>query len=452
MRNRVFPQNGISSKLRLFISHYLGIFLIVACSGTTKDVWSLSPAEQKVLREVDEVLSSDPCQSTSREACRAVTVSFDRPIAPEPDDDVILVIDEGLTLATLALHQHRVLNHYRLADSPNYFVPYQPQVEIPTGMHQIFHHVFKGYEPLASSKAAMALGRRFEAKYRNTFGGSSVQGHGAPIFNLLAELNPYAKFVIVHNEPRFSSWNICDITTPGGAKRNHDHWKEKAEALVKIATQYHIKWVNYSAGWDRNRAKHSWQVSQCDGPVPSDEVWDQFVRDTNVIAESFSQVPGLLFVQAGADPSDTDSQDVEKFYGADCVTLPQRLRVGFLNLDSSRLSPSQERDGQLLSLGQRLAAPCTDLFVRDGLIESFLPSKEPIYFTATGFSHAPLNISGTSYATPVGLSFAAYLMKDHGMGPKEVVRWIRGEFNEPLLVAPFAERKFLNRSDRYLNF
>jgi hypothetical protein len=97
-------------------------------------------------------------------------------------------------------------------------------------------------------------------------------------------------------------------------------------------------------------------------------------------------------------------------------------------------------------------SPCADLFVRDGLIDFLNPSKTPIYYSAVGFGHGAMNVPGTSFIAPVGLSYAAYLMKTKSLGPKPLVLWIRGSQDEPLLATPFRTRNFLNQHPRYLNW
>ena len=90
--------------------------------------------------------------------------------------------------------------------------------------------------------------------------------------------------------------------------------------------------------------------------------------------------------------------------------------------------------------------------MRDGLAGDFEASDSPLYYTALGFGHGAMNMSGSSFIAPVGLSHALHVMKSQGLTPAQYVTAVRGTYNEPLLVAPFAQKEFLNQNRLYLSW
>lgn len=427
--------------------------LVLGCGGSATAEVSLSEAERRVLQEVEDVMAADPCGAENAHACEYSEAKFSRANTPPAEgESSIMIIDSAMTVASLALHEGRIVAHFRHASEPEYFVPFQPRNNFPKAMLEILHRKFRQRENLAAAKGAGEVGKRFMAKYRGLHGKGDVQGHGTTSLNLLAELNPGTKIVAVHVDSAFHQPPICRLAEYYGEYALQRYWDERADALARIAQEYRVKWVNYSMGWDLRAAKQAWSDQRCWGRMPSDDKFRKFVAQSNAIVKKLTAIPGLLFVQAAPYPDRYLDAQAQKDFVADCERVPGRLRVGYLNLESATLTVDEARDTRLLSEDMRKAAPCTDLFVRDGLVDYLVPSETPIHFTVTGFGHAPLNVPGTSYTAPLGLSYAAYLMSTNQWEADRVVREIRGEWQEPLLVAPFHSRSFLNQNRDYLNF
>jgi len=428
------------------------VLVIVSCGASRgRDHWKLTPEQKKVLTRIEGVLDADSCSNERRENCQFLNIKPEPRALPSVSDDVILLLDAQVKIPPLALHRSRVLAHYRVADAPDYYVPYEPSVKMPEGASHILHEVFKGNEEWASSKPFFELGTRFVKKYGKLMEGEENLGHGTTSFNILAELNPSVKFVIVHVDENLHRPPFCELAREGGIEIFNEYWNQKGEALARIAELYRVRWVNYSMGYDLQNLKRHWH-EQCAEPIPSDTILRAAVLKTNELVRAFEKLPDLLFVQAAAYPSSYLDARAQKDFCADCERLSRRLRVGFLNLEEDELPLHYARNLSLLKGSQRNVVPCSDLFVRDGLIDAMQTTETPINFTATGFGHGPLNVPGTSYIAPVGLSYAAYWMKKKGFTPDQLLRSIRGPWDQPLLVAPFRKREFLNQNRWYVNW
>jgi hypothetical protein len=297
------------------------------------------------------------------------------------------------------------------------------------------------------------LGEKFSARYSRLIGDGLSLGHGTTSFNILAELNPQARFVVVHNDDKFHTPPLCALGEPGGEERLARYWRERGEAIARIAREYRVRWVNYSMGWDAPQVREHWSQWRCRGPYPSADKVRAFILGSNEIPRALAGIPGLLFVQSAAYAAAGDRETLDRDYPADCEAIPGRLRVGYLNREEDRLSPEESRDLSLLSEDMQNVSPCADLFVRDGLLSMLRPTSTPLYYTGLGFGHGAMNVPGTSFIAPVGLSYAAERMRAERLTPQALVRRLRGERDEPLLVAPFRQREFGNRSHAsYLNW
>lgn len=424
---------------------------LLGCATSPGREYPLTPEQQQVAAQISTLMQNDPCDNEHRHQCEYDLVAAPANRLPVEGDEVIMVIDEGLKNPTLALHSSRVLAHFRATNGPEYYVAHTPQAYFPKTARKILHEVLRGKEELASTKPFKALGETFSRKYGKLFEGNNL-GHGTTSFNVLAELNPQAKFVIVHTDSALHDVPLCQLNQWNGEAQLLTYWSERATALAQIARDYRVKAVNYSMGYDLKAVQDLWQKKGCGGSRPGSAQMIRYVEMTNLIPEKLSEIPGLLFSQAAPYPTSEINDWNKSNFAADCKALPQRIRVGYLNLREDTLRDYDRRNSSLLSGVMKNAYACTDLYVRDGLAGDFESSDSPVYYTALGFGHGAMNLSGSSFINPVGLSHALYLMKRDGQTPAQYVTAVRGRDNEPLLVAPFAQKEFLNQNRLYLSW
>jgi len=374
--------------------------------------------EHPILSPIRAVLNHTPeCPaewSAATGNCVYEKVQFTRKTpTPHSLGQRVLVIDFGLEPLVYSRYASRALD-YLVPDEQGNYQTATESIEIPKAMHFIWHELIDKRTRLPAF-AFNPIAKQFADRFGHT--DSWPLGHGAMIFDRIANDHPAAEFVAARASLAPPDRVLCRSLAEGYSMESIRRYaRGLANSLISAVKAYDVNYINMSFGHslvtERGRIEES-----CPGLRVSDEKIRAMLRIwLNEFYYPLSSIEGVILVQAAA-VSGRSLNEEEPDYLIDCVPLKNRIRVGVINRAEPLLSPFGANSWELLEAGSFNAAPCTDLFVNSGVGQSgFMSASSPddqcaAWYSNTGVGAGIFGPIKTSHAAPLALSYLMAIRK-----------------------------------------
>jgi len=382
--------------------------------GRENQLLSFTQCSHQTLKVIEEVLEATGIcgeDTTGIGNCARETVGFKRKTGRVSSiGRRVLMYENGLKNLAFVRYKSRVLD-YLEANSSGKLSTTQKTIQIPKALNTIWSSILDDSNPMLTS---MTLGS-LATKFKTAFSKSTIfAGHGTPIFTKIADSIPEAEFVIVESEEKDEAQHLCDAASGSNPKALTTFVSNLAQSLIEEIKDQRIDYVNLSMGHTVQALKA--QANQfCPELALSTE---QLHAALQIWLQHFyiplSSLDGVVLVQA-ATQSVRPLAPFDSEYAADCIDLPNRLRVGSFSPPADlEIAKDGTNDFNLLESAEANALPCTDLYIAgpDDAIDraSTPPERYQKYasFTATTFGCGPLWPTYPSWAAPIAV---VYLIK-----------------------------------------
>jgi hypothetical protein len=414
-----------------------------------KDRFSEKQKLQQVKQELEKQFSLG-CEKP-HVSCAMTELPVPR-VNLDPNAVQIMVIDQGLELASIAVHRGRVVA--RLEEkSNNVLEPKNPKFRAPAWFHGTLN-TLNLLEGSAWKKELTREGQEFSRRFSNWQ--KEIQGtqnsfaHGFPTLNLISELVPNSQLTTLElrNETRR---DVC-IFDDEDAKQARDAWFNRGKKIAEYVKENNIRYINMSLGWDAARAQAKWR-SICE-TEPSAIQISSFLQAYHGFFVALDTHSDAILIQAGMDTNVPISASNWQENFADCSPTKKRLRIGVAlagngdDVDATGI-PAEKK---YLPYWQQNSLYCIDMFINNGKSDELGVGPRDILYTALGFGHGPANVSSTSFIAPVATGFIVKLREsnDKNLSSEEFVAKLRRAGKK--IFDPFKHRQFLISDYDYINF
>ena len=424
---------------------FILFFLFGSCGKTLSQVEEKAQASYSLALESDQKINNlidlayENCISKDDHSCKKDLKFFLKERDFHNGKKKILILDSESKPAFESMffkNEGRVLNIYTQEEKSfsGKIKEFRPVLRAPLALDSIFEKIReeerrgRDYDDLNINRKKL---HKLHGKIKKLIPKDPEIPHGEHIFDMLAKYNPEAQFIlapypIVSNENKV----ICE------AFRNPNKYKEfieeSAREYLKVIHQYGINYVNLS--WGPTYKKEEWRNrALCSSEFSEKEV-RKILRLKAYFLDLLSEgAPDTLFFVAM--PNDYGSSYLEKessrVYAA--KKRPNFVRVAYWSKEVNDFSNHSDQTlNAYLHENQRDLWDYVDFYVNGGFNEDlrwfdydFLKDKTSedyrktrperdileIYYDGV-FPHHYYLMS-TSYATPLALSYANYLMTKH---------------------------------------
>jgi hypothetical protein len=411
-------------------------------------------AEESTCLDITDEKSDWPENSVGN--CAVEEVEFEKKAPHEwSKGQRILIVDDGMHRAAFTRYKKRVLDFLEYDETGTLDTTQKP-IRMHRGERLVLSEILGEQNPyMPARKLNDSRGGR---ELKQKFPSMESVGHGSIILGILAEHNPQAEFVIAQLPPHFTGLYPEHFCRPSeqSLKEIEAHFKSASDKLIEVIRQNEISFIQYAENVVGEDTFPSYYQRDCnDAPTPNLSEWFRSVQRAQFefFVKPLGSIPGVILVQAGPRPNYKVEAGDEK-YLMDCSPLPNRLRVGFLNVLSSQLPIEGANDFDLLWSSQNNARECIDLFVNGGAVggnsreRKWKAAPYAIKFACDGMIEIPYMELSTSWASPVGLSYLIYLKKS--LPPETTVQELlhhannggKGKMKDPAFFAQFEKCRF----------
>jgi hypothetical protein len=383
-----------------------------------------SPEEKQTLFQniQQQLLDFDECQKQGN--CQNVDVKFENKPFEAKDlekNPVIMVIDSGPSLSAVARYGSRVLNWYTLGEESGRLDEIEPAFQLPLQAKTILSDLLDKAPYLIAAQETQSFSKEFSKRF-SKINDSEAGSHLKIVFNILAEYAPNARFVIVDLPPLapFKRSELCRFDESDSIKARTSLANFNSD-IATIGKNYGVDFINFSAGYTIQSVGAALRL-YCEGPQ-SDEKIKKVTDLYTEMVKGMSSVEESVLVQAnfasrwplGKNDSNAPS---------DCISLENRIRVGYVETAHSQLGPF----GVVPPTGgpfSRLAIPevqnnaweCTDLYLNSGLSvdtlqDDRIPGETPLKYGAYGIDFRPLRFEmASSWAAPLATAHLVWIQQ-----------------------------------------
>lgn len=369
----------------------------------------------------------------------------------------ILLIDEGMHRLAFTRYKRRVLDFVE-SDSFGSMVTVTTRLKMHRGERLISSEVIGEGNPYMPARKLNGLSRF--STLAKKFPNFTILGHGTPIFGILAEHNPKAEFVVAQLSNLIAEPFLSHFCSPSedSLKQIESLYNNASQTLLELVRKYDINFIQYAG--DATFDAFSSQFTEACKAIPNLQKADWISRIQNAhlkyYFQPFTSVPGVILVQAGAS-APYKLKEGDRNFLMDCASLPNRLRVGSLNMLAPELPIEGSNNYELLSVRQRNAEVCVDIFINSGVnsdwyktdrLSDWQAAPHAIKFTDYGMvEHVYMGLT-PSWASPVALSYLIYLKKTlpHGTTTEELLAHANnhghGKMKDPAFYAQFDKCRY----------
>ena len=362
----------------------------------------------EINRRIYKVLSAThPCRDI--EACETVEVTL-KPKNPKPQSigQRILVIDDGMVLPAYTRYKSRVIDHIFPFDDGSY-QSFPSTIKVPIPVFQVLSQILDEEFPDTTARELDPVAKLFY-KHKKVLNVENVE-HGDENFSTLADLNPYAEFLLA-GRPAMTKEIFCSTRKDKASFEKYRAFLHStANSLRSYIEKYEINYINMSFGETTETMKADWSRLCSNQPFPSNAFFRLLLK---TYFEEFLQTlfaANAIFVHSAAYSTQELSLSHPDFY-CDCQEIPNRIRVTGFSSSVSHLPLTGAEAPELLQARMFGSLPCADLAVNFG-VEANRPWADgpfPVFMTADGVGVESVGkFVSTSSAAPIVLSYINYL-------------------------------------------
>lgn len=383
-----------------------------------------------------EILSAvQPCSDI--DSCETIAVTL---TPKEPTErsvgQRILIIDDGMILPSYTRYKSRVIDHIFPFDDGSY-QSYPATIKVPVSVFQVLSEILDQQFPDTTAKELDPVSRLFY-KYKKVLNVQNVL-HGDETFSTLADLNPYAEFLLA-GRPGMTNDIFCSTDTGEiSFDKYRSFLRSTANSLRSYIEKYDINYVNMSFGESTETLKNYWSRLCSNQPFPSEAFFRLLLK---AYFEEFLQpllAANAIFIHSAAYSVQRLSPGHPDFY-CDCQEVPNRIRATGFSSATTHLPPTGAEMPELLLPELYGSLLCSDLAINFG-VEANKPYNDgpfPILMTTDGVGVESVGkFVSTSSASPLVLSYINYLKQAgivSGVGTEFVSnlkKYHTGRFIEP---------------------
>lgn len=406
-----------------------------------------SEVRDKILKDLSKVRD---CQKYKDNECELFTIKANPPILEKhsQNQEVILIWDKGLLLSPLTLYSPKIVGHYienkkRNHQDQPYFLAYRPEISIPKAFANILNGDLKKKPHLLRTKEIDSLKGPLENKFRYSY--KKYFDHGTILFNQLAELNPDAKFVIIHPSEDI---NPCNMNEKDYIDITRRIYEKRGKELSKIIRDHNIDFVNFSFGDDILSLGQEWREGKCSKTQePTKKKMLAILKARAIQWQYLKEISETIFFQSGPYPKHQITKKTkEEFYG-DCLDIPNRIRVGYLKRSEQKIAKKgldAISNSNKLDNSQKHSLACVDIYLNNRINH-----KDSYLYSTIGIGHSK-NIhdpSTSNSSTPV-LSYFNYLWRKNNSENKLSTKEAIFQSFDKLIIDPYKWNLFIGKKDQ----
>jgi hypothetical protein len=286
--------------------------------------------------------------------------------------------------------------------------------------------------------------------------------HQEDLFELLADLNPHAQFVIA----RYPSMGkdaelICNYVHEERRIALERYYYGAGISLLDLVKKHGITHVNVSfvLRWIQSIKNIARQECGIDPDQVSDEYWKELLEIERAPLEALKQAQSTTLVFKGLDNYPKYEVNPSSFdYLNQCTPYANFIRVGHFSVADSQM-PATGIPAKLewLDRNQKKNTRCADLFVNGGFEKKNIHDKaifgpKPLPFIVDGLQYFIAGqehvVMSSSIATPLALSYSIYLQEryhqTHHRYPTtdEIIADLRVNPGDPWMIDPLLHDQF----------
>jgi len=332
----------------------------------------------------------------------------------------ILIIDHGMKSLSLTRYKKRVLDFVDFDDKGELVTDTKP-LKIHQGRRLIFSQVLGEEHPYIPARKLHDLDR-FKSIWTLFPEASRLAEHGNPIFEILAEHNPKAEFVVAQLPDLLSSPFEQYFCSPSEKSLSEiaSLYSRTSDALLSLIKKHDVTFIQYAEDATFEAFKNQFSAKCRKIEADDKEKWIRKVQRKHFanFVKPLTSLKDVILVQAGASSPSYTLQANDRNYLMDCAALPNRLRVGALNMVAPELPVDGANRFDLLARSQFNAQGCVDLYINSGVNsgcsksewkKSWLAAPHAVKYSEDGIlEQAQMGLT-PSWASPVALSYLIYL-------------------------------------------
>lgn len=360
-------------------------------------------AVESTLTAVAERLTAAPdCllqENRHHPACQEVTLRF-APASPwcQSRGRRVLVMDSGMTFGALTRYRQRVLAIYRIDQETGLYAPHTPTESLARGLVEAVGDTLGDSPTFIAAKQLNGVARNLR-KYR------LPSAHGDPQLSNLANLTPYAQFVL-------ADFGDASLSKFCSKRVDAAFFDDMATSVIDIIRRHEISYINMASGTNLSTLERSWDRS-CDGrsQSPQTQSYLRGIQQAKIAAmrRITAETDVVIAQSALYAPYEIEPTDVS--FAGDCEIIRNRLRISYVARASMGFAeggtPLGDDTSFLFDRGD--ARACTDFYVGLDWEDNFGPVGDaPLDLTYLGIGAGPQMTMDTSQSSALGLSYLIF--------------------------------------------